>query len=412
MDNKDQRFVKRIELDLGDARDREEHVVFGDVILMEKIDGEADIYFNDDDINFIELDKTRKFYMDFWRIFITNAAQAGKTCTILVGRMGVFDGDVDVAKESTQIEMRVAIEAVQAGVAAVQLGTDNLDSAMSTLATHVKQDLQSTTEKQDELISYYKTAWDLDMLEYIQENGVWGTPADDPYDIYMNPDGMKAYCVGNDDDEINEFILYTPHNVLLMEYVRSFSVAAKETFPTGLTFKNDGTKMYVYGLVSNRIHEYDLGTPWDISTAVWLQQSMDLDPTDTNMYSLYLNAEGTKAYLHGDENNILIECTLGTPWDISTLTVTNTMDISDYFTTIRGGTFLSNDGKRMWLTGSSKIIEFNLAIAWDISTASVSKGISVAPEGNSVNGIWWKPDGLALFLGCNNVPEVIAQYDL
>ena len=99
---KELRFFERIELDLGDARDKEEHQISGDTILVESIDGEVDLYFNEPESDYVELDRTRKLYMDYWRIYITNAAQTGKSCTIIAGRQGTFDGISDVARESKQ----------------------------------------------------------------------------------------------------------------------------------------------------------------------------------------------------------------------------------------------------------------------------------------------------------------------
>lgn len=436
-DRRELRFIKRIDLDLSTARDKVKFDIQGDVMLVESIDGEADIYFNETEWDdYIELDKTRKIFMDFWRIFISNTIQAGKTCTILIGREGVFDGVADVASATVQNEMNTSIGNVETAIGLVKTAvdlnatfarqdilkavmddikakTDNLDSAMSTLATHIKQDLLSTIDKQDELISYYDFAWDLNAAEYLQESSIWGGPDDNPYDLYISPDGTKVYAIGNAGDEVNEFILNIPYNVGFLTSVRSFSVAAKESNPTGVTFKNDGSKMYVIGIISDRIHEYNLGTPWNISTAVWLQQSMSLDPTDTTPHSLYLNADGTKMYLQGAEFKNLIECTLSTPWDISTLTPTNTLDISSFITAVvRGGVFVSKDGYKLWMTGQNKVMEFSLTTAWDISTAIVTKGLDVTTYGAGVNGIWWKPDGLTLFLGCDGVPEVLAQYDL
>ena len=105
IENKGLRYFDRIELDLGDSRTLKEYEVFGDVLVVESIDGEADCYFNEKESDYIELDKTRKVYMDFWRIFITNAAQAGKTCVLLAGRQGTFDGVSDVARQSTLDEI-------------------------------------------------------------------------------------------------------------------------------------------------------------------------------------------------------------------------------------------------------------------------------------------------------------------
>jgi len=50
-------------------------------------------------------------------------------------------------------------------------------------------------------------------------------------------------------------------------FVDSFSVHAQETRPNGLTFNNDGTKMFVTGHKTDDIEVYTLTTGFDISTA-------------------------------------------------------------------------------------------------------------------------------------------------
>jgi DNA-binding beta-propeller fold protein YncE len=53
--------------------------------------------------------------------------------------------------------------------------------------------------------------------------------------------------------------------------VDSFSVAAQDTFPTGLAFNTDGTKMFVVGNGNDKVYEYDLSTGFDVSSAVYSQ---------------------------------------------------------------------------------------------------------------------------------------------
>ena len=48
-------------------------------------------------------------------------------------------------------------------------------------------------------------------------------------------------------------------------YVDSFSVNNKETRPNGLTFNNDGTKMFVIGWENDNVNEYTLSTAFDFS---------------------------------------------------------------------------------------------------------------------------------------------------
>ena len=69
--------------------------------------------------------------------------------------------------------------------------------------------------------------------------------------------------------KINLFIitLFTSSAQATTSFVDTFSVASKETGPTGLTFNNDGTKMYVVGYIGDAVHEYSLSTGFDISSA-------------------------------------------------------------------------------------------------------------------------------------------------
>jgi len=92
-DHRELRFYQRIELDLADARTNEEHQIYGDIIALESTTGTLSIRLNEDEADLIEFNRVRKVYSEFWRFYITNAAQVGKNATILVGRDALFDAD-------------------------------------------------------------------------------------------------------------------------------------------------------------------------------------------------------------------------------------------------------------------------------------------------------------------------------
>ena len=48
----------------------------------------------------------------------------------------------------------------------------------------------------------------------------------------------------------------------------SFGVG-QETLPTALAFRDTGAKMYVLGTTNDRVYQYTLATPWDVSTATY-----------------------------------------------------------------------------------------------------------------------------------------------
>jgi len=285
--------------------------------------------------------------------------------------------------------------------------TDNIQTGTDKIIVSA-----ATEAKQDELLSYYDYTWQIEALEYINESGAWGTQADDPYDIYISPNGLNVYYAGMDDGEINQLYMPVPYSVLNLTVVRSLNVAAKEATPTGVTFKYDGTKMYIIGVTNTTVHEYDLGTPWDISTAVWLQAGIDLGAHDTATYSMHMNDAGTRLYILGDQNHIILECVFGTPWDSNTLSVFSTYGISTLMTTTRGGIFVKEDGTMLWIAGQNKVYALKMSIPWNTAYLEVVSGIDITTYGSGVTGIFWKPDGSRLLVGTNGVPEVLCQYEV
>lgn len=136
--DKERRAFDRIELDLGEARDKKEYPIYGDVIIVEEITGNADLYVNEKDSKRVDLNLSRKVYTDFWRIFITNTAQAGKVCNLLIGKEGCFDITetdywLNLLKDK-QDEAKIVLDGVK-------LGTDKIIAAAASAA---KQDILKT----------------------------------------------------------------------------------------------------------------------------------------------------------------------------------------------------------------------------------------------------------------------------
>ena len=81
---------------------------------------------------------------------------------------------------------------------------------------------------------------------------------------------------------------------------KSFSVNSQEPNPRGVTFKPDGTKMYVVGDNNQTIFQYSLDPAWDVSTASYDSVSKDISSTSgPYMWCLRFNPDGTKMYTIG-----------------------------------------------------------------------------------------------------------------
>ena len=79
-----------------------------------------------------------------------------------------------------------------------------------------------------------------------------------PEGLAFSSDGTKMFVVGDDGDDVNEYTLSTPFDVSTGVFVDSFSVAAQDTFPSGLAFSSDGAKMFVVGIAGDDINEYSI----------------------------------------------------------------------------------------------------------------------------------------------------------
>jgi len=241
-----------------------------------------------------------------------------------------------------------------------------------------------------------------------QETGVGG--------VSFKDDGTKMYVVGFIGDDVNEYNLSTEWDISTASYVQNFSFSSQDTNVNGIFFKDDGTKMYMAGGSGANIYEYNLSTAWDVSTASYVQNfnvnssSIPLASRETNPYGPFIGDDGTKMYVSGTYNDSIHQYDLSTGWDISTASFVRTLDLVSYDTNVRTS-FFSGDGLKMYFTGTQgdDVNEFDLSTAWDISTASFVQNKSLGLGDH--NGLFFKSDGTKMYIADSNA-DVIKEYDL
>ena len=64
----------------------------------------------------------------------------------------------------------------------------------------------------------------------------------------FSSNGTKMFVVGSGEKDVNEYTLSTPFDVSTASFVDAFSVALQETSPQGVAFSSNGTKMFVVGV--------------------------------------------------------------------------------------------------------------------------------------------------------------------
>lgn len=271
----------------------------------------------------------------------------------------------------------------------------------------------------------------------------------DPRDLYFSPDGTRCYFVDVTNDAIEQLSLSTAWSISTASSVRSFSVATEETNPSGVFFKDDGTKMYVCGTSGDDVNEYNLSTAWDISTASYVQ-NFSVSAQDTVPRGLHFTSDGTKMYVGGNTGSDVNYYTLSTAWDISTAsfvsnlatgdsnqqghyvrddgafmyTIGATLDTVRQFVfgdrfnfsgkdTQAEGLFFKPDGTKVYMCGNSSdsVHEYDLSTAWLISSATFVRSFSVTAKETAPFGLFFKSDGTEMYvIGPNS--DSVHQYTL
>jgi DNA-binding beta-propeller fold protein YncE len=245
------------------------------------------------------------------------------------------------------------------------------------------------------------TAWNISTASYTYPSTNYFSVAAQeisPEDLFFKPDGTKLYVLGSIGDDINEYNLSTAWDISTASFLRLFSVAAQDSAPTGLFFKPDGTKLYVVGTTGDAVYEYNLSTPWNISTASFLQ-SFSVAAQEATPSGLFFKPDGTKVYVLGSVGRNINEYNLSTAWDISTASFLQSFSVAAQEAT-PSGLFFKPDGTRVYIIGLSgdEINEYILPNAWDISTASFLRLFSVAAQESAPRGLFFNPDGTKVYI--------------
>lgn len=216
-----------------------------------------------------------------------------------------------------------------------------------------------------------------------------------PSGIAFNLDGTKMFVVGYQHASIYEYNLGTAYKVSTAVYLQLLDVSDKELQPCGLWFNRDGTKVYTTGRVSDLVVEYDLSTAFDMSTGAW-SKSLDVSGQDSDPRGLAFNTDGTKMFMSGMGNDSVYEYNLSTAFDIGTAVYSQLLVCYSQDPETWDITF-NNMGSKLFVIGAynKKVYEYNLITPFDLSTAvyAISKSVPDSTPG----GIVFNPTGSKMY---------------
>ncbi len=222
-------------------------------------------------------------------------------------------------------------------------------------------------------------------------------------------------------------------------------------FPNGIAFNPNGTKMFV-SFQSDFINEYDLSTPFDISSHSyagdgercnlangWSAEAYDEEPTQTG--DLTFSSDGLHIFiinrgLNNVDNDALWRYDLTKPFDVSTCTLAQEKD-PDASEALNGwrlgsigtnhkkhhaqGIAINPDGTKIFIsfngTGGGaasdkdSIREYSLSIPYDLSTLTHVDSAGILLTQSNPDAIFFSNNGKKIFVTDHNL-FTVTQYSL
>lgn len=251
----------------------------------------------------------------------------------------------------------------------------------------------------------------------IDVGGGWPLNDGQVNDPYISPDGTMLFVIYKSSNYIVRFDLATPYNL------SGVVTQATETYRfsddgysdiTGLTFSVDGTKMYLlmdfHASTPEVIIEYDLVTPWQLDTAT-IVTTKSIATHTSQPFSLTLSPDGHRMYVASYGTFEVFQFNLLTPWDVSSLVLGASGVYSPEPNADRPKALaLKSDGAQIIIayinnTDSYRLHMWNMATPWELST-TVYAGKSTSGTANNPSGLCISSNSTYLYKTSQDSDEV------
>ena len=264
-----------------------------------------------------------------------------------------------------------------------------------------------------------KVLYEDDNFEYlIDANDQFDTTAQDgaPESIFFKPDGTKMYVVGKTADEVNEYELSTPWSPSTATFANLIDITTEDSNPTGIYIRDDGLKFWICGYTNDRIYQYSMSTAWDISTAsydninLFVGSGNSLGFVQNSPDGIYFKYDGTVLYIIGRSGDFIHQVDLSTPWDVSTASYsgnsTGRLDINPPEANPRDIGINSSGTLLYWVgINTDQLFIYRLSTPWDITS-----GVEIDRFAyNNPTGLYVSPDEDNFYL-VNISDDIVSRF--
>ena len=223
--------------------------------------------------------------------------------------------------------------------------------------------------------------------------------------LTFKPDGTFMYVTFDSNNDGVAFQLTTAWDISTATYATYFGFGGQDTTPAGIAFNNDGTRIYMVGYAGQDINEYDLSTAYSINTATY-SRNFSVSSQTTQPYDIKFNSNGTKMFVTDNNSVRVLEYALSEAFRVDNATFTQAFSLSSQMTNAYGLAF-NSDGTKMYVSEPNDIFQYTLSTGFDISTASYSGNtVDVSATASIPVGLFLKPDETKIFIAAYNAHNV------
>ena len=209
--------------------------------------------------------------------------------------------------------------------------------------------------------------------------------------MHISPAGDRAYMafgsLGYTVGEIHEWVLSTPWDLstAVLDNIKILNFTLTFTYATGIDFKPDGKTMYVSGQTSSgfKVAQYSLSTAWDLgSTVTYVTSISTVSPSGVRFQD-----NGSHMFLMDTDNpDTIRKYELITPWLISSAisTPVQTLNIGNLCNSESTSNAFNfkDDGSELYISGldNASVYILTCGTNWDLTSLTLKGTLNVSSK--------------------------------
>lgn len=215
-------------------------------------------------------------------------------------------------------------------------------------------------------------------------------------DITFNNNGTKVYFVDQNQDTVIEYPLSSAYDLSSAGTATNTNISAQANRANGITFNNDGTKMYiadsdsaVSGNTGNDVViEYSLSSAYDTSdpTYVRLFNVTNSSLSSPSIGSIRFNNDGTKIFFTENHRNAIQIYSLSTAYNVSTMSRLGEFSVSSQGAAEPVGMTFNSSGTKLYVVDyqDDDVYQYSVSPAYQLLNDTTAPTMTISSSTSGV----------------------------